>query len=414
MDFKDDIQFRKRKGESDRDFIIRAGEYFKSQKKKDKSLSWDDFSYIMNSVLNQNHGESYYRKNVQGTYNNKKAETTDKTKKSDYDSSILLRELEQAKIQYRDERNAWNKQNYLNARVQQKLDYLEDKFSSIRKVHFPKIYSPHINSDNDMLVMLSDFHIGESYENMFGVYNADIAKARLSLLLKNIKQIQETHQCENCYVTVLGDLISGNIHLSVQVTNRENVIDQIKEATQMIGSFVYELCGIFNNVYFTDVVGNHTRIAKKEEQIHDERLDSIISWGVGLMMKDVDNFHSLDVKPDSGISVFHIRGKTYVCCHGDYDPLSKNGVQNLSSFTRFNIDYILMGHIHSPAFEEYNGIKVIRGGSLSGSGNQYTIEKRLFGKPTQTVCVCGESGVKCMYPIELNLNKYENIFCEKQ
>ena len=152
MDFKDDIQFRKRKGESDRDFIIRAGEYFKSQKKKDKSLSWDDFSYIMNSVLNQNHGESYYRKNVQGTYNNKKVETTDKTKKSDCDSSILLRELEQAKIQYRDERNAWNKQNYLNARVQQKLDYLEDKFSSIRKVHFPKVYSPHINSDNDMLV----------------------------------------------------------------------------------------------------------------------------------------------------------------------------------------------------------------------------------------------------------------------
>ena len=414
MDFKDDIQFRKRKGESDRDFIIRAGEYFKSQKKKDKSLSWDDFSYIMNSVLNQNHGESYYRKNVQGTYNNKKVETTDKTKKSDCDSSILLRELEQAKIQYRDERNAWNKQNYLNARVQQKLDYLEDKFSSIRKVHFPKIYSPHINSDNDMLVMLSDFHIGESYENMFGVYNTDIAKARLSLLLKNIKQIQETHQCENCYVAVLGDLISGNIHLSVQVTNRENVIDQIKEATQMIGSFVYELCDIFKNVYFTDVVGNHTRIAKKEEQIHDERLDSIISWGVGLMMKDVDNFHSLDVKPDSGISVFDIRGKTYVCCHGDCDPLSKNGAQNLSSFTRFKIDYILMGHIHSPAFEEYNGIKVIRGGSLSGSGNQYTIEKRLFGKPTQTVCICDESGVKCIYPIELNLNKYENIFCEKQ
>lgn len=45
---------------------------------------------------------------------------------------------------------------------------------------------------------------------------------------------------------------------------------------------------------------------------------------------------------------------------------------------------------------------MIRGGSLAGSGDDYTIEKRLTGKASQMVCVCDSTGVICYYPIELN------------
>jgi hypothetical protein len=45
---------------------------------------------------------------------------------------------------------------------------------------------------------------------------------------------------------------------------------------------------------------------------------------------------------------------------------------------------------------------MIRGGSLAGSGDSYTIEKRLSGKASQMVCVCNKNGVVCYYPIELN------------
>lgn len=54
------------------------------------------------------------------------------------------------------------------------------------------------------------------------------------------------------------------------------------------------------------------------------------------------------------------------------------------------------------AVDETNGIKMIRGGSLAGSGDSYTIEKRLSGKASQMVCVCNKNGVVCYYPIELN------------
>jgi len=57
--------------------------------------------------------------------------------------------------------------------------------------------------------------------------------------------------------------------------------------------------------------------------------------------------------------------------------------------------------MHTCAVDEYNGVKMIRGGSLAGSGDSYTIEKRLSGKPSQMVCVCDKYGVEAYYPIEL-------------
>lgn len=52
--------------------------------------------------------------------------------------------------------------------------------------------------------------------------------------------------------------------------------------------------------------------------------------------------------------------------------------------------------------DEVNSVKMIRGGSLAGSGCDYTIEKRLSGNPSQMVCICDKNGLKCFYPIILN------------
>ena len=105
---------------------------------------------------------------------------------------------------------------------------------------------------------------------------------------------------------------------------------------------------------------------------------------------------------DSGISTFDLYGKEYVAVHGDYDVLNKTGVGNLSMMLG-QIPYaILNGHNHYPSNTDINGVKVVQGGSMAGSGDDYTIEKRLSGKPNQTVLVCNENGIDCIYNIELN------------
>lgn len=394
----DVIKFERLQDETDEELIYRICS------QKDIIGTWSDVASIINRLTGNDFGESTYRKKFQSF---QKMLNANQSKFTDSDEQLKelefqKRELEREKIKFRDERNAWQKQNYIDARVEQKLDLLEDELLSQGKVNFELHDNVNIHSDNDIFVILSDLHIGQAFSSPWGEYNSDIAKERLGRLLSEIIQIRKIHNSENCYISLQGDIISGNIHKSIQVTNRENVIQQIKLATELISSFCYELSKHFTNVFMSTVAGNHSRLDKKEEALHDERLDDLISWSVDLSLSHIENFHMIKNNYDNGISVLDIRGKLYIGVHGDYDTYNKSGVSNLCMYLGFVPYGITFGHLHTCAVDEANGVKMIRGGSLSGSGDSYTIEKRLSGKPSQMVCVCNEKGVVCYYPIELN------------
>ena len=306
------------------------------------------------------------------------------------------------KIQYRDERNAWQKQNATAARVNQKMDYLETQLQDIGRVEFPIVNYEKYSSDTDLLVILSDLHIGQTFSSAWGEYNTEIAKCRLSELLDKIIEIAERHNSENVYVSIQGDLLSGFIHKQITITNRENVIEQIKIASELITSFCYELSTYFTNVFISNVAGNHSRIDKKEEALHNERLDDLIGWIVGQMLSHIDNIVMLNNKIDNGIATMEIRDNLYVAVHGDYDAFTPAGLANLITMLGYRPYAVTYGHKHTSAVDEYNDVKMIRGGSLAGSGDDFTIEKRLRGKPSQMVCVCSEKGVEAYYPVELH------------
>lgn len=317
-----------------------------------------------------------------------------------YELMVQKRELERAKIQFRDERNAWQKQNYRDARVDQKLDYLEEQLISQGKVLFEIHDIPEINSDNDLLVQVSDLHLGQCFSSVWGEYNSDIAKRRMNDYLNEILRIQKRHNSQNCIILLQGDLISGNIHKVIQITNRENVIDQIKLAIEIISSFCYELTKHFQNVQLYNVSGNHSRVDRKDDALHDERLDDLIGWDVERTLQHIENFHAMSHRNlDIGIADMLIRGKTYIGVHGDMDNFSKTGVSKLVMALGFIPEAICYGHLHHCSYDEEGGVKMIRSGSLSGCGDEYTIEKRLVGKPSQMVTVCDEYGVQCCYPI---------------
>ena len=389
--------YKRFENESDEELIYRVC--------SDKDLigSWQDVANILNELLGTEYTESKFRKQFQA-FN--KMLNANRGKFTDSDEQIKeievqKRELERKKIQFRDERNAWQKQNYADARVEEKLDKLEDELTPLGRTNFDTHNTISIDSDNDMLIILSDLHIGQTFDSIFGKYNTDIAKDRLNQLLNEVLSIRDLHNSRKCYVSLQGDLISGNIHKSIQVTNRENVIEQVKNATELVSSFCYELSLHFENVFLSNVSGNHTRIERKEDAIHDERLDDIISWAVELSLKHIDNFHVLHRNIDTGIADIDIRGKSYIAVHGDYDGFNKSGVQNLCLALGFVPYAITFGHLHVCSVDETNGVKMIRGGSLAGCGDSYTIEKRLTGKPSQMVCICTNKGIKAYYPIEL-------------
>ena len=313
------------------------------------------------------------------------------------------REIERNKIKYRDERNAWQKQNYADSRLEETLSILDEKLSNIGKVNFAEHSVPKINGDREMIVMLSDLHIGQDFNSIFGKYNSDIAKNRLSQYLNKILEIAKRHEVKKVHVVGLGDLISGGIHKTIQITNKENVVEQIKVATEYLSSFCYSLTEYFEDVFFYNVSGNHSRIDKKEDALHDERLDDIIGWAVNLSLSHISNFHYMKHRMiDSGIADLSVCGKFYIAVHGDMDSNTNQGISNLVLALGFVPEAILKGHMHSPSYKEFNGVKMIQGGSLAGSGDDYTLEKRLVGKPSQTSIICNNNGIECIYNVELN------------
>lgn len=392
------VHYIRRVGETDEQLLMRM-----ATNKELDGHSWDDIAAEMNRLTGHTYAESTYRKKYtafSAMFNGNKDTLVGPDAGDKLDSK--LREIEQAKIQFQDERRSWQKQNYVAARVEQKLDYLEEVLQDLGERAFHVGPCPDIQSNNDVLCVLSDLHIGETFARPgLGEYNSDIAKGRLSEYLGEVLEVAKLHKSQDLYVALVGDLISGNIHKSIQVSNRENVIDQVKLASEYITAFIAAAAEHFPHVYVVGVAGNHSRIDRKEDAMHDERLDNLILWIVKNMLSHVDNVYVQDSNIDSGITFVDIRGKGYVVVHGDYDSMTDAGIGRLCSMLGHVPDNIVLGHNHTAELKYHNGTCIIRGGSLPGSGDQYTVEHRLCGRATQMCCVVNANGVVCAYPVQL-------------
>lgn len=393
-----EIEYKRFEGESDEELIYRVCS------EKDKIGTWTEVAEILNRLTNNDFGESTYRKKYQAFVKllNANQKIFSSTENQIREIQDLTRELNRAKIQFRDERNAWNKQNYIDARIEQKLDYLESKIEEIGRINFNPNKPVVVSSDNDLVVCASDWHIGQTFASSFGEYNSDIAKKRIQKLTDEIVRIGKINNSENVYVFMLGDQLSGNIHLSIQVSNRENVIEQVTLSSELFANFITVLSERFVNVYVLSVSGNHSRlVSEKEKDIKDERLDDLIFWIVEKLTSHIKNVFVIRSNIDNGIASVEIRGKKYIGVHGDYDNMNQNSIGKLCMMLGFIPDYILGGHRHCPAYQEFNGTTYIQSGSLAGSGDDHTIKNRLSGKASQTILVCNDKGVDAIYNVKL-------------
>jgi hypothetical protein len=402
-------ELKRRENENEEQYLWRVGQL------KDSgvlNMDWDELAERINKEWRTDEDEyrtsSAYRKPYNQAKRFYESGVFSKFDEDEYVDKLneQKRELEKSKVAYRDERSAWNKQNRIEARIEEKLDNLERELQDIGKSLYDVSEKVSVRcGDNSLIVMLSDLHTGQTFDSPFGQYNTQILKYRMSKLLSKVIAIGNRHNSVMVNVVLLGDQISGNIHNTIQVSNRENVIEQIKIASEIISNFCVELSKVFGFVNVYEVAGNHSRlVSNKELAVHDERLDNLITWIVKQMTSHIENIkiHDDDNRIDSGISMFELYGKDYVAVHGDYDVLNKTGVGNLSMMLG-KIPYAIMnGHNHFPSNTDVNGVKVIQGGSMAGSGDDYTIEKRLSGKPNQTVLVCDEDGIDCIYNVELS------------
>jgi hypothetical protein len=320
-------------------------------------------------------------------------------------------ELQKERYKLSDQRTALNKLVRERSRQEELNEIL---FEAIRAGNLPTLnYQPKEvePSDNDLLVSLNDIHYGAWVNNYWNTYNSDICREMMCGYLDKIISIGQTHHSENCIVWANGDEISGNIHHSIAVTNKENVIEQIKGVSELIAEFLAELSKHFRQVIFVSVAGNHSRIdPNKDRALASERLDDLVEWYLSARLQGFKNViignentyttaSAQSMKVDDTMYLIDVRGKTYCGVHGDFDG-SAGKVQSLQTMVGKPIYAILSGHLHHNKTDGVQGVKTIMAGSFLGM-DDYCVQKRILGKAEQMVCVCDETGVRCFYDITL-------------
>ena len=173
-----------------------------------KVESWKVIAPILNQQLRNDEteyrDESAYRKKYQYAkmfYEDvfSKMETDDYIKELEEQK----KEIQKERVKLRDERALKNRDTRIEARVEQKLDYLEKVISQQGKIDYqPLKKSQEQDSGNDLIIMLSDLHIGQNFVSAWGRYNLVTAKDRIEQYLSKIIEIKKRHNSSNCFVTL--------------------------------------------------------------------------------------------------------------------------------------------------------------------------------------------------------------------
>lgn len=309
-------------------------------------------------------------------------------------------QLNKDTVKFRDERNELSRVLREQARRESFIDLVKRTFSEVEPNELKYLDKPYFNSDNDLIIHLTDIHAGSGSDNFFNTFNNEVLENRLSKYLDRIFEIQNRHQSENCYV-VIGEIISGLIHENLRIENNENVIAQFMTIATYISNFLEELSKTFKEVHVYVTAGNHSRVvANKKESISGENFDYLLPFYTRAKLQNYKNIFIHDNKIEESIAMFNVRGNKVFSSHGDKDTPA-NVVQNFTMMFGVKPDIVLLGHRHTNALTTVFDSKVIESGCVSGT-DSYAISIRKKNKPEQTVTVVSSDGLQCLYDVKLD------------
>ncbi len=374
----------------------------------DKTLADVDYSELAPLLYGQDYAGDNARKMMYGSMKTLQALDEDESLLCADGNPDVLNEIEFKRMELQKERQKFfDQRNALNKilRERSRQEELNDIITSVvANGNLPTLkYDAPLTtySDRDLLVSLNDIHYGAVVDNYWHQYNSDICKQMFENYLARVIQIGEEQNAENCIVWCNGDEISGNIHYSIAVSNKENVIQQIVGVSELIAEFLAGLSKHFNSVQFVSIPGNHSRLnPNKDMALNDERLDDLVEWYLTARLQNFENVEvGAGTRIDPTMYVIDIRGKTYLGVHGDFDCSDRN-VQSLQTMAKTPVYAVLSGHLHHNKIDVVQGIKTIMAGSFLGM-DTYCVSKRIYGEPEQLVCVVGNEGIICSYDVAL-------------
>ena len=395
--------------ENEEQFLWRLGQ---AKDKGELDLSWQEIADIMNKEfrddVSEYLSEAAYRKPYQQSARFWNAGAFSKLSEDMYIVELreAKHELRKEKQKLFDERTALNKTLREQSRLESTFDIVKRAIQEYKPTKFNYEYHKNIESDNDLIIHLTDIHCGVDIDSKFNIFNFEILKECLKKYITEILNIKYLYKSENTYVIIGGDLIQGLIHVNSRIESKENVVEQIMKVTDLVSNFLFELSQHFNMVEVHTTAGNHSRsTASKDESVRGENFDLLIPFAAKKELQNITNIHFKDNYLECDVATFTVRGHTIYATHGDKDT-PRNVVYHMTQFARKAKmplpDICYLGHRHKNGLSTVDDVKVIESGCVDGM-DSYAIDKRLVGTPEQTVTVITEKNcIKALCDIQIN------------
>ena len=414
-------ELNQRPGESKFDYHKRLVE----GKLVDKTLSDVDYSELSEYVYGHHYSSDVARRMMYGSC--RTIQLMEDTKHQELEADCAseeirnkISELDMKKIElkkerqkFQDQRREYNKIINKEARVEHlesRLISAATDLSNTMRLYLEDI--PYLNqdaqaesSDNEAVLVFSDWHYGLKTENIFNKFSVEICKKRVGIVVgKAIERIR-LHSCKRLHIFVLGDLIHGAIHCSARVASEELVCDQLMQATELLAQAIECLSQYVEETVVYVTYGNHARtVANKNDNIHRDNMERIVPWWLNQRFKDSDR---VVICHDEGNEFLFadVCGHGFCASHGDNDSV-RTAPKLLPALFRkkYNrdIEYILLGDKHHRENYEEIGVSAYLCSSLCGT-DDYANEKRLYSGSSQLLLIVNpELGVDAEYILRCN------------
>lgn len=287
-----------------------------------------------------------------------------------------LREAHQLHAQYRED------QGQIQAVLHDLVDYLQQLPPPQIVYHRPE--AARVASPIALVMHATDWHMGAVQDpdeiESFNSFSPDILRGRIRGWARDVLDWTELHRTsydvEACHVLVTGDLISGDIHDELRVTNAWPAPVQAVEAGRLLAELVSLMSPHFARVVVDLVTAdNHGRLTKKVQ--HKQGGFNSFSYPMAIIAQTMLAGHTnvtFNIHPKEQ-SVVAVCGRRYLICHGHqvmgWAGFPYYGIQRKvgreatkrmhAELGRF--DRIILGHWHAPLAAPDYWI----GGSASGT-----------------------------------------------
>lgn len=368
---------------------------------KETDLDWCELVELLEIDMSADH----YRKLSYGykEYDDYiKSKTKEMIAQEEYEK-LLAKELEikKEKVKLQDMRTLVNKQVRELSRKENLGEVLEKKLTELEMQ--PKIindeYKNRVTSNRDMVCLISDIHYGIKTTNALSPYDSDICKLKMNYLIDKTIKFSLENDVDKLYVMVLGDEISGLIHNTTRLEQREDVISQVIEVSELLYESIVKLANNLPYVIVGLAQGNHSRVmADKKDSLEHENFTRLIKEFLRLRLANISNVLLLENMFDEAIIELNIRGYNVIGLHGQNDRL--NNLDRLIEMFDKKIDYVCLGHYHQSKEFETNKTEIIVNGCFSG--DDYSKRLRLYNKPIQKLLLFDDTGKIATYNINLD------------